>query len=286
MQISEALNISKSQLRDCKIANPSLDCLILLAFILKTNKEFVIFNSEKELLKNDEVEFFKLIERRKNFEPISHLIQKREFYGIDFFVNPNVLDPRPDSENLIELILKHYKKNNSSLNILELGVGSGCLIITLITNLPNSFGTAVDISKKALEVALKNAKAHKMENKLQFLESDLFSNISNIEFDIIVSNPPYIPSKEISNLQAEVRIYEPLLALDGGINGLDFYKKIAELSQNFLKKDGKIFLEIGYGQKKEVEEIFIKNNFELIEVKKDLSNIDRALCLSPKQFSN
>lgn len=284
MRISEALNIAKSQLRDCKIVNFGLDSILLLAFVLKTNKEFIIFNSEKELSKKDEIDFFKLVERRKNFEPISHLIQKREFYGIDFFVNPNVLDPRPDSENLIELILKYYQKNNSSLNILELGVGSGCLIITLLTNLPNSFGTAIDISKEALEVALKNAKTHRIENKLQFLESDLFSNIPDVEFDIIISNPPYIPSKEISNLQAEVRIYEPLLALDGGINGLDFYKRIAELSQKFLKKDGKIFLEIGYGQKKEVEEIFIKNNFELIEVKKDLSNIDRALCLSPKPF--
>lgn len=287
MQISKALALSKTQLAEVGISSSSLDATILLAFILNSNKEFVIFNGEKELNSEQEISFFNLIDKRKKFEPISHLIQKREFYGLDFFVNSDVLDPRPDSENLIELILEYQQNQNSSLNILELGVGSGCLSITLLKNLTNSVGTAVDISEKALEIALRNAKTHEVDNKLQLLKSDLFANISpeNL-FDIIVSNPPYIPSKDISCLQQEVKIYEPHLALDGGIEGLDFYKRIAELSKNFLKKDGKIFLEIGYGQKEDIEEIFNKNGFELTNVKKDLSNIDRALCFSPKIFLN
>ncbi len=277
MKTSSALLKAKQILKEAEIATPSLDSIILLCFVKKLSKEAIIFNDNLELTQKEEEQFFNLISRRKNGEPVSHLINNREFFGLDFFVNKDVLDPRCDSEILIETIIKNYQQK-TELKFLELGVGSGCLSISLLKNLENSDAIGVDISAPALEIAKKNAENHAVLTRFELRKSDLFSAINCDEkFDFIISNPPYIPSKDIENLQIEVKNFEPLLALDGGVDGLEFYRAIAKNSKEFLKENGKIFLEIGINQEKDIEKIFNEFSFKLIAAKKDLAGIIRLL---------
>jgi len=304
------------------IDNNRLDALILLSHITSFSKEKIIFNPDFKLNYDQKEKFFELVERRVKHEPISHLIGKREFFGADFSVSKDVLDPRPDSEILIEAILKKFPDRNQKLKIVELGVGSGCLIITLLTAFKSACGTGIDISNAALEICKKNAAKFGITKRLTLLKSNLFNQIPNNEarstkhearkFDLIISNPPYIPSDDIKNLQPEIVLFEPRIALDGGKDGLDFYHKIAAKAEKFLNQNGtvanpqflpflnamspcksrvqtlqkvdllhgqngKIFLEIGYGQKEKVIEIFTKKGFLFIEASLDLAGITRVL---------
>jgi release factor glutamine methyltransferase len=288
MKFSEIL-IQATKILDAKgVNNSKLDSLILLIhtfFVLgeSITKEQIIFNPETQIDAEKQKVFFDLVARRAMREPISHIINNREFFGADFFVNSAVLDPRPDSESLIELVLKIFPEKNKKVKILELGVGSGCLMITLLKALPEVIGSGVDISKEALLIAQKNAEFHEVENRLQLRESDLFAALKNQQneqekFDLIISNPPYIATKEIESLQEEVKNFEPRLALDGGMDGLDFYRRIAAEAKNFLYKNGKIILEVGFNQKAEVVKIFTMENFSFIEERRDLSGVERALC--------
>ncbi len=298
MRVFEALKQSKEKLESKGVSNGGLDSRILLAHALLVSKDWVIFNPDFTLNQKQKEVFFELVNRRANREPISHLTNKREFFGEDFLVNKDVLDPRPDSEILIETALKYLAKNfapsNSNsqqmpsdnptnpterkIKILELGVGSGCLIITLLKAFRNATGTAVDISQPAIKIAQKNSENHQVFSRLNILKSDLFSNLNRAEkFDLIISNPPYIPAAEIEMLAPEVRIYEPRAALDGGIDGLDFYRRIAAEAKNFLNDCGAIFVEIGYGQEKLVSEIFVKNGFSYLSSSLDLSGVTRVL---------
>lgn len=316
MKISEALSQSRKDLDIKGVRNSKLDCLILLTHALCCSKEYIIFNPDAELNIEQQEVFLKMVKRRAAREPVSHIIGKREFFGEDFFVSCDVLDPRPDSESLIELVLENFLQKNNQLKILELGVGSGCLIITLLKAYKSALGVGIDISEKALKIAEKNTAIHQVQDRLQLLQSDLFSalNISKqvqdddidslkispffftrhsefdsgsmrsqsaenfLKFDLIISNPPYIASQEIENLEPEVKTYEPLLALDGGVDGFDFYRKIAAESKNFLKENGRVILEIGINQQEKIIEFFTKNGFQLIEMKPDLSGIIRSLC--------
>ncbi len=278
MQISKILEKAKIELEKAGVANVGLDSLILLCSALSFSKEQIVFNPTFEVDPKLEQQFFELVKRRCKREPISHLIGQREFFGRDFLVSKNVLDPRPDSENLIELVLEKIPQKTAKIDILEIGVGSGCLIISLVSEFKNAIGVGLDISELALEIAQKNAEKNQVENRLKFLKSDLFSALNlNQKFDLIISNPPYISSDEIENLQAEVRDFEPRLALDGGVDGLDFYRRIALEAKNFLKENGRIFLEIGFGQKEAVEKIFNKSDFSLNTVKCDLAGVERIL---------
>jgi len=260
------------------VSNVGLDSLILLTHALSLSKEQIIFNPQRQLSEAEEKNFFDLVNRRAAREPISHLIGKREFFGEDFLVTKDVLDPRPDSETLIESVLKKFPNLAQDLKILELGVGSGCLIVTLLKAYVNATGIAVDISKKALAVAKKNSEKHQVSSRLKLLESDLFSAANRAEkFDLIISNPPYIPAADIEKLEPEVRIHEPRGALDGGADGLDFYLRIAAEAKNFLSESGKIFLEIGFGQKEKVVKIFTQQEFTLTGLSLDLPGVERVL---------
>jgi release factor glutamine methyltransferase len=279
VKVSAALLQAERDLSSKGVSNSKLDSLILLSHALFFSKERIIFNPDLKLNLSQQKAFFDIVQRRIEREPISHIIGKREFFGEEFFVSSNVLDPRPDSETLIELVLKNFSRKNQKLKILELGVGSGCLIITLLKTYKIAEGIGVDLSKKALEVCHKNASIHQIQDRLKLLESNLFQALSAKEkFDLIISNPPYIPSEEIKYLEPEVRIYEPRLALDGGKDGLDFYREIASQAGNFLNKEGQIILEIGYGQQQQIVGIFTENRFSLTESSLDLSGIVRALC--------
>ncbi len=279
MKISAALAKAGLELNANGVSNSKLDSLVLLAYAISFSKEQIIFNPDFELDSNQQKTFFDLIDRRSKREPVSHIVNQKEFFGKDFFVNSSVLDPRPDSEVLIELVLKKYSDKNKKLQILELGVGSGCLIITLLASYIQASGTAVDISKVALEIAKKNSYKHQVQNRLKLVESDLFHDLEIVEkFDLIISNPPYINSEEIANLEPEVKNYEPRMALDGGKDGLDFYRRIATKAADFLNPDGKIILEIGYNQQEKIIKIFTEKNFLFLESKPDLAGIVRVLC--------
>jgi release factor glutamine methyltransferase len=272
--LKEAIEI----LQKNSIASAILDARILIQFITGHAREDIIFNaSQINLTENQIKKYFDLIYKRAKKIPLTHLTNNREFFANNFYVDENVLDPRPDSESLIEIIIKKFTKN-SLINIVEIGCGSGCLIISLLKHFENWLGQAIDISDKALLIAEKNAKINQVSNRIKFLKSDLFENFQNDQiFDLIISNPPYIPTNDIENLQDEIRLFEPRIALDGGFDGLDFYRKIAEQSQKFLKNNGDIFLEIGYNQYQDVKNIFENNNFKFIDFKKDLSGIIRVL---------
>ena len=278
MKLEKALKEAVEILQKNSIASAILDARILIQYVLSLSREDIVFKAlQIDISENNQKKYFDLIDRRAKKIPLTHLTNNREFFANNFYVDENVLDPRPDSEALIEMIIKKFTKN-SSLKICEIGCGSGCLIISLLKHFEDWLGQAVDISKKALLIAEKNANINQVSNRINFLESDLFKNLSNDKiFDIIISNPPYIPTNDIENLQDEVRLYEPRIALDGGLDGLDFYRKIAEQSQKFLKNNGDIFLEIGYNQYQDVKNIFENNNFKFIDFQQDLSGIIRIL---------
>lgn len=278
MNVEKALKEAIEILQKNSVASAILDAKILIQHVSSLSREDIVFKaSHLNLSEHQQKKFFDLIQQRAKKIPLTHLTNNREFFANNFYVDENVLDPRPDSEALIEMIIEKFDKV-SSLNICEIGSGSGCLIISLLKHFENWFGLALDISAKALLIAKKNAEINQVLSRINFIQSDLFSNLPNEKiFDIIISNPPYIPTNEIENLQDEVRLYEPRIALDGGCDGLDFYRKIAEKSQKYLKNHGDIFLEIGYNQHQDVKNIFENNNFKFINFKKDLSGIIRIL---------
>lgn len=279
MKIFDALSQAKLDLDSRGVGSSKLDSLILLSHTLSFSKEQIIFNPDFELNSAQQKSFFDFIARRARREPVSHIIGQREFYGEIFLVSSDVLDPRPDSESLIELVLRNFPDKNKNLKILELGVGSGCLIVTLLKAYKAAGGTGVDISAEALKICQKNSEVHRVQGRLNLQKSNLFSEVDVAEkFDLIISNPPYIASQEIEKLEPEVRIFEPRAALDGGVDGLDFYRKIAATAKNFLNKNGKIFLEIGFDQKEKVIEIFANAEFVLLDSQLDLSGVTRALC--------
>lgn len=214
---------------------------------------------------------YKVIKRLKNGEPLSKILGHRGFWKGDFFVNGNVLDPRPDSETLIQAVLDKFPEKNQHLRILDLGTGSGCLLISLLMEYKKATGIGVDISEKAQTIAQKNALKNGV--KAEFVLSDMANLPKNLgQFDILISNPPYIPTQDIKTLDKNVREYDPLLALDGGKDGLDFYRIIANIAPAPI-----VFVEIGIGQEVEVKQIFESKHWQLWDTKKDFGNITRVL---------
>jgi release factor glutamine methyltransferase len=259
---------------------PKIESNILISQFLNLSKEDIILKGRDTYPDKKSLENIKTaLQRRLNGEPISHIIGKREFYSIDFDVNQNVLDPRPDSELLIDEVLLALNggANEKSINILELGVGSGCLVLSILKNIPNSRAVAVDINIKSINVAKKNAIKLNLDNRVQFVHSDWFHNLERRKFDIIISNPPYIKSKDIDNLQTEIKNFEPMVALDGGLDGLNCYREIAENIGNFLHEKSLLILEIGVDMEDDVINIFEKQKLRLIKYSKDLNSIIRCL---------
>lgn len=276
-KISHLLKDGRNHLKSSNIATFNLDALILLQFCSGLTKEQIIFASDEIVDEKTANLFFKLINLRQKSIPVAKIIGKKEFFNDSFLVNCNVLDPRPDSEFLIEHVWQLLPDFDLKVNALEVGVGSGCLILSLLKIYRNMEAQAVDISEAALLVAKKNAKNLQLSNRLKLLKSDLFKNISkNCKFDLIISNPPYIPTKVIKNLGKDVN-YDPIIALDGGFDGLEFYRRIAKDSYNYLSDEGFIVIEVGYDQFEMVKEIFVNNNFVFNSYLKDLAGIMRIL---------
>ncbi|MBE6444983.1 MAG: peptide chain release factor N(5)-glutamine methyltransferase [Alphaproteobacteria bacterium] len=237
--------------------------------------------SDLEVSDDNKKQFWQMIEKRKNHFPVDKIIGHRGFYKYNFIVDTNVLSPRPDTEILLEETLKICDKTQVQ-NILELGVGSGCVITSVLAE-KDIMGVGVDISSAALSIAQQNAQNLGVEGRLRFIHGDWFSSDFTLlftnKFDLIVSNPPYIPTGEIGKLDAEVKDYDPIVALDGGVDGLDAYRQIATISPKLLNNNGYIVLEVGENQAEDVINIFEYNKFKLYKIVQDLSGIKRCVIL-------
>ena len=276
MTIKQAMIKGVTILKLEKISTPKLKARLLLQYVLKKPRQYLIVYDNQKLTDKEEQEYLKYIELVAQGEPIEHITHQKEFMKLDFYVDENVLIPRQDTEVLVEEVIK-IAKNIRAKKILDLCTGSGVIAVSLAKYLENIQITALDISRKALDVAIANAKNNHVQEKITFVESNLFQNLGQEKYDIIVSNPPYIRRKEIETLDKEVR-KEPKIALDGGEDGLDFYREIINKGYEYLKYGGYICLEIGYDQKEEVMQI-IKENKQYMEpyCKKDLYDNDRVI---------
>ena len=276
MTIKQIIEEGANRLKESKIEEPKIKARILIQHILKKPRQYLIINDEKELEKKLEDNFLKKIDEIKKGIPLEYTINEKEFMKLCFYVDENVLIPRQDTEILVEEVIKIAKENNCK-KILDLCTGSGCIAISIAKYIENSNITAIDVSKKAIEIAKKNAKENKVEKQIKFIESNLFEKIGNEKYDIIVSNPPYIKTSIIENLSKEVQ-NEPHIALDGGEDGLEFYREIIKNSYKYLNKNGYLCLEIGYDQKEEVTKLIEQEKmYENVYCKKDLGLNDRAI---------
>lgn len=276
MTIAEGIRKGMIELKNSNIELPKLKSRLLMQFVLNKPRQYVIVNDMEELNLNEEKKYFDSIAKMRRGDPIEHITHQKEFMKLNFFVNENVLIPRQDTEILVEEVIKIAKKSNAK-NILDLCTGSGAIAVSLAKYIPESKITAIDISNDALKVAKKNAINNQVENRITFINSDMFANLNNQKYDIIVSNPPYIKSNVIEKLDEEVK-KEPYIALDGGEDGLYFYKKIIKESYEYLKYRGYLCLEIGFDQKIDVIEL-IENEekFENTYCKRDLYDNDRII---------
>lgn len=275
MTIQENLRKAVQQLKENKIEEPMLKARLLLCYVLKVEKAYLVIHSEEEMRKQDEEEYKKVIQKLVKGYPLQYITHYQEFMKLDFYVDENVLIPRADTEITVEEVIMYCRKQEKKgLRVLDLCTGSGAIAISVKKYIPNCELVAVDISKDALEIAKKNAKQHEVD--ITWVLSNLFEEVKG-KFDVIVSNPPYIKKEVIKTLDKQVQC-EPILALDGGENGLDFYKKIIEQAPDYLTENGKIFLEIGYDQKQEVVGIIEKTKqYKMVECKKDLAGNDRMI---------
>lgn len=258
---------------------PRLDVEILLQKALgDVDRIYIHININKHLSKEEEQKFLELVSDRIKGRPIAYIVGNREFMGLDFKVREGVLIPRPDTETLVEEIIE-LSKNMNNINILDIGTGSGAITVSLAKYIENANVISFDISDIPLEVGKINAINNGVENKIEFLKSDLFSAIEgkDIKFDIIVSNPPYIPKKDMNTLHTQVKDYEPYNALEGGEDGLDFYRAITEQSKIYIKKDGILAYEVGHDQAEDVSKIMKENGYSKIYTKKDIQGIERVV---------
>ena len=275
MNIENILNEGINILQKNKIANPQLDSEILLSNSIKRDKKHIILNP-KEILNSEQLGKFKsLIERRKKGEPIAYIINKKEFWKDEFFVNKDVLIPRPDSELIIEQVLKIYSKD-MQLQVLDIGTGSGCILLSILKERSNFYGTGIDISKKSINVSKFNAKQLNLTNRVKFFHSSV-DNFNNGKYDIIVSNPPYIEQLSLKYLEKDVVNFEPKLALSGGFDGFSKIRKVINKASILIKKNGKFILEIGFNQKNKVIKILKEEGFYVNKAIKDYGNNDRCI---------
>ena len=261
-----------AELNKQKIEEASLKAQMLIEYELGVSHEKFVMNCEDEMSKESAERFFCRIDMLIKGKPIQYIVNNQNFYGYDFYVDENVLIPQPDTEILVEEVIEIGKKIDKKAKILDICTGSGAIAVSIRKNLECTM-YAADISQSALEIARKNTVINNTE--VSFIHSDMIENISG-EFDMIVSNPPYIETETIKDLSDEVK-NEPILALDGGKDGLDFYRILVEQAGNYLKKNGILAVEIGYNQKKEVMELFEKSGFCDVYSKKDFGNQDRIV---------
>ena len=273
--IQSILNMGSSFLKENHINSYQIDSELLLSKVLNKNREYMFLN-HTETLNNELLQKFKvLLNRRKKKEPLAYILNHKEFWKNSFYIDKNVLIPRPDTEILIEEILKLYHKDRN-LSVLDIGTGSGCIIISLLKDRPRFNGTAIDISKKAINIAKFNAKIHQLTDRIKFYKSSV-DNFFKGKYDLIVSNPPYINNLELKYLDKDIICYEPLLSLNGGLDGSFVLNKVIKKSSSLLKIGGKLVLEIGFDQKYKVMSLLKKKEFYINKIVKDYANNERCI---------
>ena len=274
MNISDLLNFGSKILKDNKVQTHQLDCEIMLSNLLKKKREQILINSEEKVSKSIVSNFNKLITRRVTKEPLAYILKKKEFWSKNFFVNRNTLIPRPETELICDIVIKLFKDKNP--HILDIGTGTGCILLSILSEIKKAKGMGIDISKKAIEVAKKNSDNLKLNKRASFFVRSL-DDIYGCKFDLVVSNPPYIKTSDIKNLPDDVRKFEPKIALDGGKDGLDVIRKVIYKSKIVLRKLGLLALEIGYGQHHKVSQILKEQDFKEEVFVKDYRNNIRCI---------
>lgn len=291
MTLENCLRQGINTLQSNNVSDADFDAFALLEYVTGVSKSDFFFKKSEEISDSCYERYIELIERRSKRVPLQHITNRQNFFGYDFYVDSNVLIPRQDTEVLIEKILEVIEANfnveiSSDISILDMCTGSGCIAITIYKELIkrgfNIDVTAVDLSKDALAVTEKNVEnlvgIKALNNTFHIIESDMFSNINNNRsYDIIVSNPPYIPTRDIEKLEPEVRDYDPIMALDGDTDGLRFYRRIIEESSNYLNNNGFIAFEIGYNQGDDVKSLLEEKGYKDIHIYKDLGGLDRVI---------
>ena len=273
MNLLKVLKNGYNILKSNNICSYKIDTELILCQSLNISREELILNLNRTINLKDYKEFQNKIKRRRAKEPVAYILKKKEFWKNEFYINEDVLIPRPESEHLIEETLKLIMKNQNK-KLLEIGIGSGCLIISILKERKKCFGTGIDCCEKALKIANINANLHQIQNRIKILKSDV-DNFKSGKYDLIISNPPYIDKHQLKYL--DVNEYEPLQALDGGINGTEVLMKVILKASQLLKINGKLIIEIGKNQKYKVIKFLNKNNFFVNKTVKDLSNIDRCI---------
>ena len=275
MNIERAISEGKDILKSQNIKTPELDSEILMANAINKDRKYIILNSTEELKEEYLKKFKNLIQKRSKREPIAYLINKKEFWKFEFIVSRDTLIPRPDTELIIDQILK-ITKNKNRLNILDIGVGSGCILLTVLKERSSFYGTGIDISKNCIKISKINAIKLKVDHRTKLFKTNV-DKFNHGKYDLIVSNPPYINKINIKYLEKDVVNFEPKLALNGGLDGTSEIRKVINKSSDLIKKNGKFILEIGFDQKNKVITLLKKKGFYINSVVKDFANHDRCI---------
>lgn len=275
--VQEILQKNYKDLLNHNIQTAKIDSEVILANILNTTRINLITKQDIALNKEQEDLFSKLVERRKQKEPVAYILNKKEFWNENYFVDKRVLIPRPETEILIELLLKKIKDKNKAYKVLDLGCGSGCLLISFLKEMHKSQGIGVDISSNALEVAKKNIELHNLNNRAKLVRLDLLTLHTKDKFDVIFSNPPYLSSSDYAKLSEDVKNFEPKQALVGGFNGVLYYKKIIALAQSALKKNGYLALELGDRQYRTISKLLQDHSFRILDKYQLINNEIRCI---------
>ena len=275
MNINLAINEGSKILKSKFIPNPLLDAEILMAKTINKDRNYILLNPSNPINKKNLKNFYKLIEQRSLGNPVAYLTKKKSFWNSEFFIAKDILIPRPDTELVVENVLKLSKQKNK-LNILDIGVGSGCILLSILKERKTFYGTGIDKSGKCIKISKINAANLKVCSRLKFYKSDV-DKFNLGKYDFIISNPPYIKKHKIKYLERDVADFEPRLALDGGLDGLTEIKKVIKSSARLIKKNGKFILEIGFDQKNKVINLLKKEGFYINSTQKDLANNDRCI---------
>ena len=280
MNIETAIHKASLDLKQNNIVSSQLDSEILMSNVLKKDRKFIFLNPNKELNDIQYQKFKKLVSSRLRSKPIAYITEKKFFWKYEFKVNNKVLIPRPDTELIIEQVLEIYKHKNR-INLLEIGVGSGCIILSILKEKKNFLGKGLDLSKDCIKLCKINANKLKVNHRIKLYKSNI-DNFNLGKYDLVISNPPYIKKLDLNYLNKDIIKFEPMLALDGGLDGLSEIRKFIEKSSELVKKSGKLFLEIAHDQKNEVKKILIENGFYINKTVKDLAKNDRCIISTKK----
>ena len=263
MIINSLIKQGSKILKKQNIDSHQIDAELLLSKAIRKDRVFLLTNDEYKVSQKETSDYLNFILRRKHHEPLSYIIKRKEFWSLGFNVNHNVLIPRPETETIVEQVVRRFK-GKGSLNILDIGTGSGCILLSILKELKNSYGTGIDKSFKALTIAKKNSRKLNLLRRAKFIHCDV-DNFNFGNYDVVVSNPPYIYSCRIGYLGEDIKGFEPRMALDGGSSGLETITKVIIKAKKLLKTRGHLFMEIGNGQSRMVSSVLIKNGFRLVK---------------------